>query len=456
MKILNFTTDKNTTFVTVETEPEIFEEVGKKQMRILASEVKIPGFRKGKVPLEMAEASVNRKVWLEKTLNKVSVAASNWLETNEDARLEEIIGEPISYEITNLDAKTNVATVKIGFESLPTVTMGDYSKIPTDLADVQLTKVTDADVDAEIQKELNAHTMLSSTDAASTANDVVVFDFEGSLNGKLIPNAKAENYELDLANSNFIPGFAEELVGLKKEEEKTFTVKFPEQYHAEELKGQDVQFAIKVHDVKTKTVPELNDQFVSQFPYLTDKTVSGYRSLINKKLSKELRERKNKALKDAVVRWLIANPEHDLSYFPQRTVQKEFQTFFQESVDMLNETFKALGGYKQYIKMINISEEQLKQNIFYDTVNALRLYAFTYAVAKKENITVEDADLESAKEELAKQNPRFASAIEDKTALKKLALQQKVIQFLTKNVVYEEPKPEDQKNKKTAAVKTAK
>ncbi|WP_391591804.1 Trigger factor [[Mycoplasma] cavipharyngis] len=438
MKILDFTTENNTTQVRVLIEPKIFKEASEKQLKVLLSEVKVPGFRKGKAPVEMAEKSVNKEEWLEKSLKKVSLIASNWLENQDDERVEEILGEPIGYEVIKFDPQEKTVEVKINYESLPIATLDDYTKIISHNPDVKIVKVTEERLADVVEKRLAENAMLISTDQPATNKDVVIFDFQGSLNNKILANAKAEKYELDLANSHFISGYAEELIGLKKGDKKTFTIKFPNNYHAEDLKGQNVVFDVEIHDVKVKEIPKLDEQYVSQFTNLKEKTVEGYKKYIHEQLIAENKDKREKALKNEVLIWLLNNKNNKISYLPENTIKKEFAGFYHDAVKMIDETYKNMGGYKKYLQLINVTDEQFRENVYFDTVNALVLYVMTHAIAKKENIKVEELDLEVAKIEIQNRTKKVINSFDEKTTLKRIALQKKVIDFLTNNVVYEE------------------
>lgn len=429
MKILKSVKNKKgNQILSVEVEPELFQKLEEKTIDAFIKDVNVKGFRKGKAPKKDAIASLDPNKVRESVFNKLSKEVDVWIQANE--KESKIIGNPLKIEIEDFDIEKKITKIKYEYETFPTIELDDYLKIETNDQALAPYEINDTDVEEQIQKELTSNVMLSAKDDIATVEDVILFDFEGFLDDKPLENAKAKNYELDLSNSNFIPGFAEQLLGLKKSDEKTFSIKFPDDYHAETLKGKDVVFKIKVNEVKLKNKPNFDDNFIATLPnYSGEKTVVAYKNFVHQKLVDQKENERKQALEKAVVYWSLMNEKNRLSHMPIKSIQNEFSELYKNKVAEIETQFKTMGGFKEFLKITNSNDEQFRERIFYDTVNSFKLTIVTDEIALKENINVSDEDYELTKKELTKYT-------NDKLIIEKYALQKKVINFLITKVVY--------------------
>lgn len=416
-----------------------------KVLKNLATNIRLPGFRKGKAPLEKAMAAVDvNKAW-EKTFDKLFKLAAEFIDQDSQNEFNDVIGFAIENQIGTFDPAKNYCEIVLKYELKPTVELDQYDQIisPTPF-DLQL---TDDLLAKEIDQRLVKDIMLEPKETAAGPDDVVFFDFDGFFNDQPLKGGSAKNYQLDLANSNFIPGYAEELVGLAAGDNKTFTIKFPDNYHAKELKGADVVFKVTVHEVKSKKYPELNDEYVKSLNIPEVTTVEQYKTHVQAELTQKINEENEQVKVQSIYQWALMNPKNQLKTLPVKNLSHEAREKLKEQKQYINKVLANMGGFDAYIKQINKTEEQLLQELFGDLIKELHLETIFDLIAEKEQLTATDEESKALEPEIAKalsQNPSFAKLDKD-DVVKKVALHRKVIDFLKSRVVYQPPaeaKPE--------------
>ena len=249
--------EKNIVKVNVEIEEQTAANEYNKACRKISESVNIHGFRKGKAPKNIVEKYVGveriQREALSAILPKVfaEVISENQFEVITEPQVE-------SFEFEEGKPLTVVATLELK----PEVKLGSYKDVAVDVEEF---KNTDEDVEKEVNSIVERYaTFEPVVGRASTENDAVVMDFDGSVDGEAIKGGSAKNYQLDLAHSNFIKGFAEQLVGKNIGDEFTIDVTFPKDYHDKNLQGKPAQFKIKINEIKERKVPELNDEFAKK------------------------------------------------------------------------------------------------------------------------------------------------------------------------------------------------
>lgn len=389
-----------------------------------AQYVNIPGFRKGKAPRNIVEQHVGEERIKQEALERV---------------LPQIFSEVIRENKFDLVTQPNVESYdfKVGedlkitakLELRPEVTLGEYKNLKVDVEEY---KTPEDAMQKSIDGLLSQHaTEVVVTDRKTKADDVIVFDFEGYVNGEKIEHGDAKNYRLDLANSSFIPGFAEQLVDKTLGEEFEINVTFPKEYHEEKLAGQPAVFKCKINEIKTKVLPELNDEFVQKVgPF---KTVDELKEDIQKYLDSQKEDANRTRSEKAIFEKVVENAKVDIQ-----------PTMIDRETDMLIEE------YKQKLQMQGFTWEQALQAQSYDEIrNGLREDAqvrvknslIIDAIAKAENINVEQADFTSKLVELSKMYQMDTKALVGQlsqtpgaiNALSQQALNEKVTQFLADN-----------------------
>ena len=258
--------EKNMAKLTIEVSAEDLDKAMQNAYQKAKGRISIPGFRKGKAPRKMIEQMYGKGVFLEDAAN--ALIPEHYSKALAECDLE-IVSQP-TIDITQAEpGKAFIFTAEVALK--PEVTLGEYKGVEVEKAPVE---VTDAEIDAEVdkQREQNART-IDIDDRAVEKGDMIKLDFDGSVDGVPFDGGKAENYDLTVGSGSFIPGFEDQLVGAKIGEEVDVKVTFPEDYHAEDLKGKEAVFKCTVHEIKAKELPEIDDEFaaeVSEFDTLEE------------------------------------------------------------------------------------------------------------------------------------------------------------------------------------------
>ena len=393
-------------------------------VRRISQYVNIDGFRKGKAPRDMVERHVGveriKQEALEGLMPKVLSQAI-------DENKLDVITQPYitSYDFTvGQDLKV---TAKV--ETRPEVTLGEYKGITLEVED---SPIAEDALDKAIDNLRTQHSETKIiTDRATIDTDIVKIDFDGSVNGEKIKGGEGKNYPLDLAHSNFIPGFAEQLVGKNLNDEFDIEVTFPEDYHDETLKGQKAVFKIKINEINEKIKPELTDEFVQKVgPF---KTVDELKADVQKYLE-EARENTNKNnSENEIFKKVIDNAIVEI---PQSMIDREAQSLLAEYKNRL-----AAQGISWEMITKAQSEEELTKNINEDAKIRIKNSLVIDKIAKTENLTLEKSDLDkkfaelSAAYRISQQDlyKQIAKNPEILSSLSQQAMNDKVRDFLVKN-----------------------
>lgn len=416
-----------------------------KAVKKISGYVDIPGFRKGKAPRNLVEKHVGvqriKEEALEGLLPKVfsDVITQNKLD---------VISQPYVESYDFEVGKDVKITAKV--ELRPEVKLGQYKDLKIEAQAYETP--TDA-FDKSLENLLQKHASFSLVvDRAAKETDMVVIDFDGSVNGEKIKGGAAENYPLDLANSNFIPGFAEQIKGHKLDEEFDIKVDFPKDYHEKKLAGQPAIFKIKIKEIKEKVLPELNDAFAQTVgPF---KTVADLKEDIQKFLD-ITQEREDKKIADnAIFDKVLSNVKVDIQ---SSMIEKEAQSLLDEYRQRLS-----MQGFNPDDAINSQGLDNLMPELKKEAELRIKNSLVIDKIALEENIKVEHQDLEKKFQEVEaayrmnradllkqlKQNPAIFSSISQQ------ALNEKVIDFLNKNNMVELKQKTKAKAKETA--KTAK
>ena len=375
--VLEFTMDKET-----------FEKELDKAFHKNAKYFKVPGFRNGKVPRNVVEKVYGEGVLYESVIE--DNVDDEYRKAVEENNLE-VVSKP-ELDIKQIGkGKDLIYTVTLYVK--PEATVKKYKGLEIKKID---TKVSKKDVDAAIEadRQKNAR-VVSIEDRELQKDDISTIDFEGFVDGVAFEGGKADNFELTIGSGQFIPGFEDQLIGMKIGEEKEINVNFPEEYHAENLAGKPAMFKVKLISIKSKILPELDDEFakdVSEFETLAD-----YRKDVEKKV-KEQKEASAKSQKElAVIDKLIENTE---VVIPESMINDE--------VEGMLEQFKSNLAYQglnleTYCGFMNTDVEGFKNNLKPEAQKNVKLKLALEAVAKEENIKVEDKEIDEKIDELKKQ-----------------------------------------------------
>lgn len=349
-----------------------------KAVQRISQYVNIDGFRKGKAPRAVVERHVGTERIKQEAIESLMPKAINQAVVDNNL---DIIAQPY---VTNYNFNIGEdLTVTAKAELRPEVTLGQYKDLTLEIKDTPI----EADaMQKSIDNLLNQHsTQETVIDRPTKETDIAVIDFDGYANGEKIQGGEAKNYPLDLAHSNFIPGFAEQLVGKNLNDEFEIKVTFPENYHDEKLKGQPATFKIKINEIKEKKLPELNDEFAQKVgPF---KTVDELKADIQKYLESQ-RERTNKQnSENEVFKAVIDSAKVEI---PQSMVDREANSLREEYKQRL-----AAQGINWDALVKSQGEDQLLKNLNEDALVRIKNSLVIDKIAKEENIKLEQKDIET-------------------------------------------------------------
>lgn len=388
----------------VEVGAEEFEAGIEKVYRKSRGNISVPGFRKGKAPRKVIEGMYGASVFYEDAIEELYPQAC------QDAIAEkglDSVAAPM-VEITELgkDGFTFKATVTVR----PTVTLKQYKGLE---ADKVLPTVTEDAVDVELKQYVDRATQLEAVDRAAALGDTAVIDYEGFDNGVAFDGGTAKGYELALGSNTFIPGFEDQVVGMKAGDEKEINVSFPEDYHAEELKGKPVVFKVKCIEVKEKKVPELDDEFakdVSEFD-----TLAEFRADLKEKLVDRTMAQSEAKFRQALLGQLVEQVDVEL---PKGMVEAQTNKLLENYASRLEQQGISFETYMQYLQT---SVEKIREELSEPAVTQIKQQLALDAIVAAENIVVTDDEMEEEiKKAAVNLNVPYERVVEglDRAALK--------------------------------------
>ncbi len=393
-------------------------------VRKVSQYVNIDGFRKGKAPRAVVERHVGTERIKQEAIENLMPKAIHQAVSENDL---DLIAQPY---ITSYNYNVGEdLTVTAMAELRPEVTLGQYKGLNLEVKD---SPIEEDAMQKSIDNLLNQHsTQETVIDRPTKDTDIAVIDFDGYSNGEKIQGGEAKNYPLDLAHSNFIPGFAEQLVGKNLNDEFEIKVNFPEDYHDEKLKGQPATFKIKINEIKEKKLPELNDEFAQKVgPF---KTVDDLKADIQKYLESQ-RERTNKQnSENEVFKAVIDSSKVEI---PQSMIDREVSSLREEYTQRL-----AAQGINWDALVKSQGEDQLLKNLNEDAQVRIKNSLVIDKIAKEENIKLDQKDIEKKfaqlgaaygmkPQDLVKQLGRNPEVI---ASISQQALNEKVREFLMEN-----------------------
>ncbi|WP_096202781.1 trigger factor [Bacillus sp. FJAT-45350] len=356
------------------------------------NKVNVPGFRKGRIPRGMFEQRFGVESLYQDALDILLPEA--YASAIDETGIEPVDRPDI--DIEQMEKGSNLI-FKAKVIVKPAVQLGDYKGIEVEEVDVT---VTDEDVDNEIKQLQEKQAELVVVEDGTIENgDTAVLDFEGIVNGEAFEGGKAENYSLEIGSGQFIPGFEEQLVGLKSGEEKDVEVNFPEEYHSEDLAGKPATFKVKIHDIKRKELPEINDEFakdVNEEVASLDELKTQLKDNLVKNKEQEAEHNK----RDTVVEKAAENATIDI---PEAMVTTETDRMLQEFGQRLQMQGMNLDMYYQFA---GTDENGMREQFKTDAEKRVRINLTLEAIAEAENIEVSDDDVDAELEKMAEMYQR--------------------------------------------------
>ena len=387
--------------VDVVVDKENWKQAQDKAFKKLASNLTVDGFRKGKVPEAIARKHIDQMKLINEAINIVLPVVYQEVLTEE--KIEPFAQPSVDVTKVTLDE----LEVKFIVTTAPEVKLGKYKGLELGKKEA---KVTAKEVNEAIDNLRTQNASLVLKEAESALGDTLVFDFVGTVDGVAFEGGTAQNYSLELGSNTFIPGFEDQLVGLKAGDHKDVNVTFPEQY-TPELAGKAAVFACDIHEVKEKKMPELNDEFVKELGIKDVETVDALKE--NKKA--ELLDRKTRDLKLEYLRKLYDEIAKDSTVnIPDEMVQDQAES---SKKDMENRMAQSGLTLEQYLQFAGQSEDDFMKKLVEDARRDIRNYFILEEVAKAEELVVTDADLEFEFAKLAEQYGMTVDAV--KKALEK-------------------------------------
>ena len=378
--------EKNMVKLVIESTAEEFEAGLNKAYNKDKNKISIPGFRKGKAPRKMIEQMYGAEVFYEDAANAIIPEA--YATAAEESKLE-IVSQPKISVVQLEKGKPFIFAAEVAVK--PEVELGTYKGVEVEKAD---TEVTDADVEEELKKvqEQNSRTV-TVEDRAVKDGDMTVIDFEGFVDGVAFEGGKGENYPLTIGSHSFIDNFEEQLIGMNIGEEKEINVTFPEEYHAEELKGKPATFKVSVKEIKEKQLPELDDDFaqdVSDFD-----TLAEYKEDLKKTISVR-KENEAKAKKeDEAIAKIVETSKMDI---PEAMINTQVNRMVEDFAQRLQQQGLSIDQYFQYTGM---TADKIVEEMKPEAVKRIQTRLVLEAVAKAEDIQVSDEEFDAELQKMA-------------------------------------------------------
>ena len=418
--------EKNMAKLTIEVSASELEKALQSAYMKQKNKISLPGFRKGKVPRQMIEKMYGPEVFYDEAANRMISEA--YAKAYDESELE-IASQP-TIDIVQLEkGKPFIFTAEVAVK--PEVKLGEYKGLKVDKYS---TRVTQKEVDAKIQEEAekNART-ITVEDRAVQDGDEVVLDFEGFVDGVAFEGGKGENYPLTIGSGSFIPGFEEQLVGAEAEKEVEVKVTFPEDYHAEDLKGKEAVFKCTVHEIKAKELPEIDDEFAAEVSEFD--TLEEYKADVKAKIKEQKAAEGKAKQEDQVVEQAVKNATYELPEAMVETQAEQMANDFAQRMQSQGLTME------QYFQFTGTTAEQMMEDLKPQAVKRIETRLVLEAIAKAENIEISDEKLDEEIGKMAEAYKMEADKLKEfmgeneKKQMKEDMAVQEAITFLVDNAV---------------------
>lgn len=418
--------EKSMAKLTIEVSADDLEKALQSAYMKQKNKISLPGFRKGKVPRQMIEKMYGAEIFYDDAANELIPKA--YSEAYEESGLE-IVSQPEIDVVQIEKGRPFIFTAEVATK--PEVTLGEYKGLEVEKIS---NRVTQKEVDAKVQEEAdkNARTIVVEGRPVQD-KDEVILDFEGFVDGEAFEGGKGENHPLTIGSGSFIPGFEEQLIGAEAEQEIEVKVTFPEDYHAEALKGKDAVFKCTVHEIKAKEVPEIDDEFAAEVSEFD--TLEEYKADLKAKI-KEQKTKEGKAKQeDQAVEKAVENASLDIPPAMLDTQVRQMADDFKRRMQSQGLTVE------QYFQFTGMTEEKMTEEMKAEAQKRIKTRLVLEAVVKAENIEVSDERLDKELKKMAEayrmeadKFKEFMGEREMKQVKEDIAVQE-AITFLVDNAV---------------------
>ena len=416
------TDKKNEVKLSFTIEASKFEEAIQKVYVKSAKYFNIPGFRKGKAPYKIVEKQYGAQIFYEDAFNEV--AGEVYEKELTDAKIEAVSRPEI--DIIQMEKGKDLIFTAV-VQTKPEVTLGKYKGI--ELKKVEY-NVEEKDIDHEIghMQERNAR-LVNVEDRPVEKNDTTVIDFEGFVDGVAFEGGKAENHELVIGSNTFIPGFEDQIIGMKIGEEKDINVTFPEEYFSKDLAGKAAVFKVKLHEIKKKELPIVDDEFakdVSEFD-----TIKELKDSIKEKLEEENKNKAKYETEEEAIKTVCDNTEIDI---PSGMIETETDNMIKDIEQRL--MYQGLN-FAQYLQMMGKTEEDMRKEMKEQAERQVKTKLVLGAIVEAEKIEATDEEVKAKLEEMATMYGKDAKDLEANESLKAYIAEsvktEKAISFIVDN-----------------------
>ena len=416
------TENTNELKLTFNVPAETFDAGMKKVYAKTAKYFNIPGFRKGKAPMSLVERTYGSEIFYEDTFNEI---VPDIFEKEIEENKLEVVSKP-QIDIVQIGKGKELIFTAI-VQTKPEVKLGKYKGIELEKVEH---KIMAKDVNAELDRMANKNARLISVETGAVKEkDIAVIDFEGFVDGVAFEGGKAENHELEIGSKTFIPGFEDQIIGMKVDEEREINVKFPEEYFSAELAGKDAMFKVKLHEIKRKELPKIDDEFakdVSEF-----ETLKELKDSIKEKLQAESATKAKYETEENAIKAVCDATEIDI---PSGMVETEIDNMLKD----IETRFSYQGlNLKQYLQMMGKTEEDMRKEYEEQAKTSVKSRLVLEAIVKAEKLEADKKEIDAKIKEMAENYGKKAEELKDNENLinyiKENMAVEKAIKFVVDN-----------------------
>ena len=378
---------------------EEWKDAQDKALNKLAKKVKIDGFRQGKAPAKMVKARIGKAAILEEATDLI-------LQKSYAGILLDNNVQPVGQPQVKIDELTeDTLKVTVTAPVAPEFELGEYKGLEVKKSSVRVTK---KEIEEQLKNYQNQFAELVIKEEGTVENgDTAVIDFEGFKDGEAFEGGKGENYPLEIGSGSFIPGFEEQVVGMQVGEEKELNVTFPENYQAKDLAGQAVVFKVKVHEIKTKVLPEIDDELAKDINIDGIETLADLETYTKEQIKNRKQTEVENKFSDDIVKALIANTPFDV---PEAMIETETQTMLREVGQNLSQQGLTMDLFQQ---LTGKSLDDMKAEMREQAEQRVKFSLILAKVVKAENIEVTDEEVEEEMKQIAEYYGRKLEDIKD-------------------------------------------
>ena len=433
--------EKNMAKLTVEVPAEEVEKALQAAYMKEKNKISIPGFRKGKVPRAMIEKMYGAAVFYEEAAN--ILIQDNYAAAMEESK-EDIVSRPTIDVVQIESGKPFIFTAEVAVR--PEVTLGKYKGVQVTKID---TTVTDEEVEAALEKEQQKNSRtVTVTDRPAANGDTAIIDFEGFVDGVAFEGGKGENHPLEIGSHSFIDTFEDQLVGHNTGDEVEVNVTFPEKYQAADLAGKPAVFKVKINEIKTKELPELNDEFASEVSEFD--TLAEYKEDLRKHLEVEKENEAKRTKEDEALKKIIDKSTMEL---PEAMIDTQCENMINEFAQRIAQSGLSM---EQYMQFSGMTIDGLKEQVRPEAETRIKSSLVLEQIAKEENIEVSEDEINAEVEKMAAQYGMEADKLKEylgdaeKESIKRDLSVTKAVDLIMENVK-ERAKAKTKKEKEAEA-----